>query len=81
MVNQNWWFTTLIIKQFKFCPPLSKDIKCDVLIVGGGMSGISAAVEFLKKGLDVVMIEKNIIGGSSTGKTAGFLTLNRRNSK
>jgi gamma-glutamylputrescine oxidase len=74
MVNQNWWFTTLMIKQFKFCPPLNKDIKCDVLIVGGGMSGISAAVEFLKKGLHVVMIEKNIIGGSSTGKSAGFLT-------
>jgi gamma-glutamylputrescine oxidase len=74
MVNQNWWFTTLLIKQFKFCPPLSKDIKCDVLIVGGGMSGISAAVEFLKKGLHVVLIEKNIIGGSSTGKSAGFLT-------
>jgi gamma-glutamylputrescine oxidase len=38
-----------MIKQFKFCPPLSKDIKCDVHIVGGGMSGIRAAVEFLKK--------------------------------
>jgi heterodisulfide reductase subunit A-like polyferredoxin len=58
MVNQNWRFTTLMIKQFKFCPPLSKDIKCDVLIVGGGMSGISAGVEFLKKGLHVVMIKK-----------------------
>jgi gamma-glutamylputrescine oxidase len=46
MINQNWWFTTLLIKQFKFCPPINKDIKCDVLIVGGGMSGISAAVEF-----------------------------------
>lgn len=74
MINQNWWFTTLLIKQFKYCPPLSKSIKCDVLIVGGGLSGISAAAEFLNKGLSVVMIEKNIVGGSSTGKSAGFLT-------
>ena len=74
MVNQNWWFTTLLVKQFKYCPPLSKSIKCDVLIVGGGLCGISAAAEFLNKGMSVVMIEKNIVGGSSTGRSAGFLT-------
>ena len=41
LVHQNWWFTTLLIKQFKYCPPLSKSLKCDVLIVGGGVSGIN----------------------------------------
>ncbi len=74
MVNQNWWFTTLLVKQFKHCPPLNKSIKCDVLIVGGGFSGISAAAEFLNQGLSVVLIEKNIVGGSSAGRSAGFLT-------
>jgi gamma-glutamylputrescine oxidase len=74
MVNQNWWITTLMIKQHKHCPPLAKDIECDVLIVGGGFSGMSAAAEFLRKGLKVVVIEKNIIGGSSSGRSAGFLT-------
>lgn len=74
MVNQNWWITTLMIKEHRYCPPLSKDIKCDVLIVGGGFSGISAAAEFLRKGLSVVVIEKNIVGGSSSGRSAGFLT-------
>ena len=74
MINQDWWFTTLLVKQFKYCPPLNKDIKCDVVIVGGGMSGVSAAAEFLRSGLKVVLIEKNIVGGSSTGKSAGFLT-------
>jgi gamma-glutamylputrescine oxidase len=74
MVNQNWWFTTLLVKQHRYCPPLTKDIKCDVLIVGGGFSGVSAAAEFLRKGLSVVLIEKNIIGGSSSGRSAGFLT-------
>jgi heterodisulfide reductase subunit A-like polyferredoxin len=32
------------VKQFKYCPPLDKDITCNVLFVGGGVSGISAAV-------------------------------------
>ncbi len=74
MIHQNWWTTTLLWKQFKHCPPLNKPIKCDVLIVGGGVSGISAAAEFLGKGLKIVLIEKNIVGGSSSGRSAGFLT-------
>jgi gamma-glutamylputrescine oxidase len=53
---------------------LSKSIKCDVLIVGGGFSGVSAAAEFLRRGLKVVLIDKNIVGGSSAGRSAGFLT-------
>jgi gamma-glutamylputrescine oxidase len=63
-----------MIQEYKYCPPLTKAIKCDVLIVGGGFSGISAAAEFLRKGLSVVLIEKNIVGGSSSGRSAGFLT-------
>ena len=63
-----------MVQAYKYCPPLTKDIKCDVLIVGGGFSGVSAAAEFLKKGLSVVLIEKNIIGGSSSGRSAGMLT-------
>jgi glycine/D-amino acid oxidase-like deaminating enzyme len=74
MINQDWWFTTLLTKQFKYCPPLKQDIRCDVLIVGGGFSGVSAAAEFVKKGLKVVLLEKNILGGSSSGRSAGFLT-------
>lgn len=74
MINQNWWFTTLLVRQFKYCPPLTKSIKCDVLIVGGGFSGVSAAAEFLRQGLRVVLIDRNIVGGSSAGRSAGFLT-------
>jgi gamma-glutamylputrescine oxidase len=74
MVNQNWWITTALISAYKHCPPLTKDIKCDVLIVGGGFSGVAAAAEFLRKGLKVVLIEKNIVAGSSSGRSAGFLT-------
>jgi gamma-glutamylputrescine oxidase len=74
MIVQNWWFTTLLKSSYKTCPALQKDLKCDVLIIGGGMSGVSAACEFIDKGLKVILIEKNILGGSSSGKSAGFLT-------
>jgi gamma-glutamylputrescine oxidase len=74
MFIQNWWFTTLLENQYKYCPPLQDNIECDVLVIGGGMSGISAAAALLNKGLRVVVLEKNIIGGSTSGRSAGFMT-------
>lgn len=74
MLLQNWWFTTLIGVREPIQPPLKEDIKSDVLIVGGGAAGISAALRLAGTGLKVVLLERNICGGSSTGKSAGFLT-------
>ena len=74
MVNQNWWFTTLLVNEHRHCPPLTRNIKCDVVIVGAGFAGVAAAVEFLRTGHKVVLIDKNILGGSSSGRSAGFLT-------
>jgi gamma-glutamylputrescine oxidase len=74
MIIQNWWFTTLLEHPYKSCPVLQKNIECDVLIIGGGMSGMSAAAGLMNKGLKVVLIEKNIVGGSTSGRSAGFMT-------
>jgi len=49
-------------------------VKCDVLVVGGGAAGLAAASRFAGTGKKVVLLEGNICGGSSTGKSAGFLT-------
>ena len=74
MILQDWWFTTLLAQQYAVAPPLMSDINADVLIIGGGMSGVSAAASFIGSGLTVVLLERNILGGSSTGRSAGFLT-------
>ena len=74
MLLQNWWYTSLLGKPYHKIDSLREHISCDVLVVGGGMSGVSAAHALMNKGLKVVLIEKNILGGSSTGKSAGFLT-------
>ncbi len=74
MLLQNWWFTTLIGTRRPIQPPLREDLKCDVLIVGGGAAGLAAAARFIGAGKKVVLLEGNICGGSSTGKSAGFLT-------
>lgn len=46
----------------------------DVVIIGGGMAGLSAAQAFRSKGLDVMVLEQYFCGGGATGKSSGFLT-------
>jgi gamma-glutamylputrescine oxidase len=53
---------------------LTHDITTDVVIIGGGMAGLSAAQAFHKKGLRVVLIEQNYCGSGASGKSSGFIT-------
>jgi glycine/D-amino acid oxidase-like deaminating enzyme len=61
---------------YKARPELTKDISCDYLIIGGGITGISTAYFLAKQGAkNIVIIEKNHIGSGATGKAAGTLVL------
>lgn len=60
----------------KHVQPLSGNISTDVLVVGGGMAGLSAAQRFAQQGYKVVLIEKNYIGSGASGKSSGFITPN-----
>ncbi|MFA6066700.1 MAG: FAD-binding oxidoreductase [Candidatus Babeliaceae bacterium] len=53
---------------------LDRDIVTDVVVVGGGMAGLSAAQSFHKKGLKVALLEKNYCGSGASGKSSGFIT-------
>ncbi len=67
--NQVYWY-----KQDSTLKPLQGDMKCDVVVIGGGMSGLSAAQAFCKLGLSVILLEKNYCGSGATGKSTGFIT-------
>ena len=43
--------------------------KCDVIVVGGSFSGVSAALNFAKKGKKVVLVEKRIYLGREITST------------
>ena len=51
-------------------------LSCDLLIAGGGLSGLNAAEAALRRGLDVIVIEKGAFGlEAASGLNAGqFLT-------
>ena len=43
----------------------------DVLIIGGGGAGCSAALHLAQRGADVVLLERGLIGGQATGVNHG----------
>ncbi len=52
-------------------PPLTDDVRCDVAIVGGGITGALIADEFSQHGHAVVVLEQRDVGwGSSAASTA-----------
>lgn len=53
---------------------LSESAEADVVIVGGGMTGLSAAHALCKQGLKPIIIEREFCGAGASGKTSGFIT-------
>ena len=46
-----------------------KDIKCDLVIAGAGITGMCAAVAAARKGLDVVLInDRSVLGGNASSE-------------
>lgn len=50
---------------------VEETVKCDVLVLGGGLAGCFAAIAAARKGLDVILVEKGAIEKSGSAGT-GF---------
>ncbi|MER9180232.1 FAD-binding oxidoreductase [Mesorhizobium sp. M0159] len=59
-------------------PALDGDRTCDVVIVGGGFTGLSAAAHLAKTGADVVLIETHRFGDGASGRNGGQLGTGQR---
>ncbi len=71
MQRTPYWIDTAEIKRF---PALNHDVKVDVLVVGAGLTGISAAYLLTKAGLTVALIERERAAMIDTGHTTAHLT-------
>jgi glycine/D-amino acid oxidase-like deaminating enzyme len=54
-------------------PPLAEDVRCDALIVGGGISGALLAHRLVQAGVDCVLIDRRDIGQGSTSASTALL--------
>lgn len=52
-------------------PALQEDLDADVAIVGGGLAGLSAAIELADRGFSVVLLEAQVIGWGASGRNGG----------
>lgn len=52
-------------------PALENDIEADVVVVGGGFTGVNTAVELAERGYSVVLLEANRISWGATGRNGG----------
>ncbi len=64
-----WWYVDKYKPQI-----LTGNTSADVVIVGGGMAGLSAALSFHERGLRVVLLEEYFCGGGASGKSSGFIS-------
>jgi len=68
---QSYWMASTPKTEY---PSLNEDIKVDVAIIGGGMTGISCAYLLTGEGLKVAVIEADGILQGTTGHTTAKIT-------
>jgi glycine/D-amino acid oxidase-like deaminating enzyme/nitrite reductase/ring-hydroxylating ferredoxin subunit len=54
--------------------PLSENVKTEVVVVGGGIAGLTIAYSLLKNGKHVIVLERDYIGSGESGNTTAHIT-------
>lgn len=73
--QRSWWLREALAREEpRQCPPLTADTKADVVIVGGGFTGLWTAYFLTERNPDlgVVVLEQDICGGGPSGRNGGF---------
>jgi len=52
---------------------MSQDLECDLVVIGSGAAGLATAITAKKRGLDVLVLEKEPVFGGTTALSGGVL--------
>ena len=55
-------------------PTLEQAIEADVVIIGGGLAGLSAGLQLSRAGKKVVVLEAEVVGYGASGRNGGFVS-------
>jgi glycine/D-amino acid oxidase-like deaminating enzyme/nitrite reductase/ring-hydroxylating ferredoxin subunit len=69
--NISFWIDSVKPLEFE---TLNKSIDTDILIIGGGLAGLTTAYCLLKAGRKITLVEDGVIGSGESGRTTAHLT-------
>ena len=70
-MSRNHW-RNAAVEQVAF-PPLTDNITVDLIVIGGGYTGLNAARVAAREGLRVCLLEANTIGHGGSGRNVGLV--------
>src|SRR5688572_33422403 len=68
MVSEPYW----LVEPHEPIPRVELDGQPDVAVVGGGITGTSAALTLAEAGMRVRLYEARVIAGGASGRNGGF---------
>ncbi len=68
----NYYESTL--SPWETFPAFEGDKECELVVIGGGLLGASAALHLSESGVETVLLEKDRIGSAASGRNGGQLT-------
>lgn len=71
MNNESYWQKTTTLPHY---PKIKQDCTYDIVIVGGGMSGITLAYRLNNSNFNVALLESDTLASKTTGHTTGKVT-------
>lgn len=71
MENKSIWLKNVDVKPLE---PLKENINVDVLIIGGGMTGMSTAYNLKDSELKVALVDRNLVGHGVTARSTAKIT-------
>jgi gamma-glutamylputrescine oxidase len=69
-LTQNSYYAASVQRTQTY-PPLAGDLDVDVCVIGGGLAGISAALELRQRGFTVALLEARQLGFGASGRNGG----------
>ncbi|WP_415282663.1 FAD-dependent oxidoreductase [Candidatus Nitrososphaera sp. FF02] len=69
--SESSWFREAPALEFQ---PLGKDVRADVVVVGGGIAGMTCAYLLCREGKRAVVIDDGNVGSGETGRTTAHAT-------
>ena len=73
---ESWYLATA--SQFPDQPVLREPVRAEVVIVGAGYTGLSAALHLAERGIDVVVLEAGRVGCGASGRNGGQIHSGQR---